>query len=572
MRPRLLMVRRVAARTSHPAVCSRYFTQTTVVRSSLRSRPRLPFLSVPTASRSAQRVRYLTTERKARIKYEVKLGIKYTAYIWVAAACVVAVQVAIMQERLERQYPTPHEWTFLTRLRFCGGNWERYTPNPEKGTSWLAVFQWIEGAVERLEDPKIDGRGLKEVDIGVDWPPGVKDISSKSEEWRRGYFETVMLYAKAAENMDGWVRDMTNNNIFPSGVAIGPSNPRPLPLPAGFQGAPREENCKLAFKTADEIYSRLLLTKGLTTRQKMEAQLAYASWLEFKGQTETANTLLEDAVKLSLPEQSSSSYQQYPVNRETWALNNAAGLPSANLLTSLTAYATFKARHGEISSAMPMLVSILRARRSLPDLDHYQPTDRAPPPPQPYAIQPDDNFVMRSIKGIIGLFSPPPYPPPPPDGTSPPPRDAKARCEEAALSLHIGEIMYTSQPSSREEGLGWTREAVDIAEEQLHSLSPSAADAPARTTCRECLATGLDNWSTMVAQLAREESAKKDAAAAGQITKRSGWLGLWGQEKEEDLSRWAAEEKVIQERQKRAARVLEELPPPNRGFSSLFSA
>ncbi|KAK4149288.1 hypothetical protein C8A00DRAFT_18995, partial [Chaetomidium leptoderma] len=165
--------------------------------------------------------------------------------------------------------------------------------------------------------------------------------------------------------------------------------------------------------------------------------------------------------------------------------------------------------------------------------------------------------------------------------TQPPPRDAHSLCQEAALSLHIGEIIYTTSPpspSSREEGLAWTREAVDVAEEQLHRLPQQVyQDSPARAACRECLATGLGNWAAMVSKLAREEKEKKkDKAGSGG---GGSWFGgLWGRQGggatkvEEEVDRWAAEEKVIEERQRRVRELLEDLKPPPRGILSFLQA
>jgi hypothetical protein len=561
MRTRLVLFRLVGTRK-----LLRTFAQSTAARTDLRGRPQLPFLSVPTTR--AGRVRYLTTERKAQLKYEIKTGIKYTGYIWIAGASLLAAWFAIVQERLERRYPTPHEWSYRTRMDLRGGNCARYEPAPGKITNWLQVAWWFETTVNRLHDPNIDGKDVK--DAPHDCPPGTKDVTAKSEEWRRGYYEAMMGYAKAAEYMDGWVLDKTRNIVFPPGTMIGPSNPYPKPLPPGFKGAPREEDCELRFDSPDTIYLRILSTPGFTNRQKIEAGLAYASWLDYKGITGPASIVFEDAVHLAASERQELPAE--PLDPKTWVLNEAAGPPSENLLTSLTAYATFRARQGDVNAALPILVSILKARRSLPS-----PTSS---PTEPSSLTTSLASQPTESKGgawalISKLFTPPPYPSPPPDGTSPPRRDAQDLCQEAALSLHIGEIMYTSSPAGREEGLGWTREAVDVAEEQLHQLPQTVyQDSPARAACRECLATGLGNWSAMVAKLAKEERAK---AAAGEAEgrKSKGWFGsLWGEgaAKVEEVDRWAAEQKVIEERQRRVKDLLEDLRPPPRGILSFLQA
>ena len=97
-------------------------------------------------------------------------------------------------------------------------------------------------------------------------------------------------------------------------------------------------------------------------------------------------------------------------------------------------------------------------------------------------------------------------------------------------------------------------------------------------TCRECLAAGLENWTMMVSRLAREEKARKEELEKNpelmNPNKKTSWWSFWGQgeHKQEDLNRWAAEEKVIAERQRRAADLLEELPTGNRGFLSFLQA
>jgi len=556
MRPRLFILRRPAKR---PSQTLRTFVQSSVVRYGARSRPQLPFLSVASGARNPQRVRYLTTERKERLKYEIKLGIKYTSYIWIAVGVLFVGCVAVSQEMLEREYPTPHEWSLLTRVRFRGGHCERDQTDPRRLTNWNRVLVWIRSAVDRLEDPEIDGNDLR--DAPSDRPPRTKDITAKSEPWRRGYYEAMMLYAKAAEHMDGWVRDKARSMLFPPGMMIGPSNPRPKPLPPGLNGPrPKEEDCELAYEAADDIYLRLISTEGLTSRQRMDARLAYASWLEFKGDTGPAAIIYQDALDSALSQRSSIPVE--PVDKKTWVLNDAAGLPSDNLLTALTAIAAFKARSGDVSTALPIFVSILKARRNLPKPDTSL--------TESLALSGEGSVNVKLVNQVVNIFKPPPYPSLPPDGAAPPVRDAKELCEEAALSLHIGEIMYASQPTSREEGLGWTREAVDIAEEQLHRLSTARKDRPARSTCRDCMATGLENWSTMVAGLAREEAAKKEAAKVQ--PKKPTWFGLWGHGEEEDLTRWVAEEKVIEERRRRSQDLVEELKPPANGLASLFTA
>ncbi|KAH6630484.1 hypothetical protein B0J18DRAFT_421278 [Chaetomium sp. MPI-SDFR-AT-0129] len=580
---RLLFLRLVGPRN-----LLRTFAQSPARRTEFRGRPQVPFLSV-TTSRGGGRVRYLTTERRAQLKYEIKTGIKYTGYIWIAGASFLAIWFAVVQERLERRYPTPHEWSYRTRMDFRGGNCARFEPEPGQITDWLQVASWFETTVNRLHDPAIDGQGVK--DARGDCPPGTKDVTEKSEEWRMGYYEVLMGFAKAAEYVDGWVLDKSRNIVFPAGTMIGPSNPFPKPLPPGFKGAPREEDCEVRFDSPDLHYLRILSTPGFTNRQKIDAGLAYASWLDFKGTTGPASLILEDTIHLAATER--PNLPSPALNPQTYTLNQSAGPPSENLLTALTAYATFHARHGNLTTALPIFVSLLRARRTTPSLSTDTPLTAALAHQTPHSLSsrryadPDRSIWSQ----LTAFFLPPAYPPPPPDGTAPPLRDSLAICQEAALSLHIGEIMFatTTVEREREEALGWTREAVDMAEEQLHRAKPqqqihhAPGDDPTRTACRECLATGLGNWTAMVSKLAREEEKKK--AGRTQKQQQPGWfsgLSLWssgnpgssngkaGEGNGDD--RWAAEAKVIQDRKKRAAELLEDLPQPPRGVFSFLQA
>lgn len=557
MRPRLIL-RRILPRNSHNPAFFRSFAHNTPFRSRPAGRPQLPFLSIPKAT-GQQRVRYLTTEKKAWIKHEVKQGLTYAILFTAAGICFIATSWALKQETLEREYPTPHEWGYLTRIYFRNARQRR--DKTEGLPDWVEIMELAESVVKRLEDPNIEGRGVR--DASHECPPGTKDVSVMPESWRRGYFESMMLYAATAQMLNGWMRDKTRDIMFPPEVIIGPSNPRPKPIRPGQASAPREEDCESVYPSADDIYVRILSTPGFTPRQKMEAALAHASWLEYNNLHGPASIMYERAVELALD----NSPTPQTIDTTTHALKEITCLPSENLLTSLTALATFQARSGNVSSALPILVSILKARKSL--------------------LLPDNSLLPASssqkpslTRSLLNLIQPPPYPAPPPDGRSPPLRDSKELCLEAALHLHIGEILYASRREGREEGLAWTRDAVDLAEEQLRKLGSDADDTlkEAKSVCRDCLSTGMENWGLMVARLAREERAKQDKDK--QTSDGSGgggsWFGLWGQGevKAEDVDRWAAEERVIEERQRRAAELLEDLEPPRKlfDFLSIFKA
>lgn len=115
---------------------------------------------------------------------------------------------------------------------------------------------------------------------------------------------------------------------------------------------------------------------------------------------------------------------------------------------------------------------------------------------------------------------------------------------------YVGEILYASNPSktSREDGLAWTREAVDIAEAELRAKN---VNPKAKETCKQCLEVGLQNWLTMIGKMAAEE--KKTPAV-----KVGGWLGFGGEQPKDAVGRWESEEQVIKERFRRVKDIFEE--------------
>lgn len=580
---RRVVVVRPTTKASRPSANRLFFTRHSSL--AFRNRPQLPFLSVPLA-RNLQ-FRYLTTERKRWLTYEVFLGFKYIVYTWAIGAFLLIAYFCILLEWLDRQYPSPDEWGFITRLRFRLTRW-----GPDRGDStepnWVQVGELAKNVLDRLEDPSVDGAGLQELVEGGIYMDGVGksgyDVTAKSEPWRRGYYEVLMWCAKAAELLDDHMLDGKRRLVFPADQVRGPSNPNPRPIPAGSPSAPHEEDCEPFFEPPEHFYMRILTTRGFTSKQKMDAALAHAAWLDFKGLPEASEKMCEWAVQLAAEGRPADAL---PYDPKTHTIRDDAGPPSANLLTALTALAVHKARDADVAAALPMLVSILRARRALPATAAER--RRLLLGPEASAADPEIEALLARADGAGGaearpsswfdtvrrLVSPPAYPPPPDDGQAPPLRGPAARCEEAGLDLYIGEIIFASaggkkSASAREEGVAWTHEAVDLAEEELRELDDSRrngeADAAARKVCRECLDTGLGNWSKMVARLAREE---RERAAA---PKSSGWFGFWGQRPQE-AGRWAAEEKLVQERTRNAKDLLDDLAPPRQsGLGSLFWA
>jgi len=559
---------------------NRFFTQLP------RSRPQLPFLSQP---KPIRQVRFLTTERKEWLKGELRRAGKYTVVLWTASALLLTMAFGAQQEWLERKFPSPHEWSWVTRKNFRSARWNELhgdedSPGP---VDWALTGGAYRDLLKRLEDPELDGAELEEQDDGGILVEGIGrtgfDITKKPEPWRRGYHEVLMGAARAAEHLDGWVRDRTRNVAFPANVVIGPSNPNPRPVPPGAQSAPREEDCEPAFEPPETYYMRVLTTLGFTERQKLEAALGYASWLDYKGTPQAAEAMYKWALDIAT---SSAPNPSSLIDMHTGQILPTAGPISSNILTATTALAIHHARTANLNLALPLFLSVLRARRQLPT---DKPTMRSTLTSDPDDEATTASGLINQLRSLtISILAPPKYPPPLPDGTTPPPRDAKERCEEAALMTYIGEILYASNTSTsgREEGLAWTREAVDIAEEELRGRRTNG-NKEAKATCQQCLGTGLGNWGKMVARLAREEMERRkeveEAKLAKSAGKTGGWLGFGAgpgpeighdakeQQKENQqersaagsaeapsgpMGRWEAEELVVQERMRRARDVL----------------
>lgn len=118
---------------------------------------------------------------------------------------------------------------------------------------------------------------------------------------------------------------------------------------------------------------------------------------------------------------------------------------------------------------------------------------------------------------------------------------------------YIGEILYAS--SSRDLGLAWTRDAVEMAESTMLDLR-NAEDPSTRTRCAQCLKVGLENWKTMVSSLVAR--ARKEEQESFDKAQRA-WFGgdSAAKAKAEELRRWKAEEAILEDRIRRLFPLLE---------------
>ena len=593
---------------SHP----RPFTQNSqlLLISPTSPRPQLPFLYSPSntfASRNVTRKRFqlqlsrlLTTERKTYIKEQAWAAAKYSIYGWTAIALVTIILFGIENERLERKFPSPTEWSWVSRWLYRSTRGDELPQTHGSGlVDWAKTGQSYRQLLERLEDTESDGKGIQPL-LGADgdiYMVGVGktgfDISSKSEPWRRGYCECLMGAARAAEHLDSWVRDKTRNLAFPPEVVIGPSNPYPKPVPYGAKPAPLEENCEPAFECPEHYYMKVLTSHGFSTRQRLNAALAYADWLEFKGLPSSAEDMYDWALDIAmgaLPLDVNNV-----VDTKTGVINEQATYITPNILLATTALARHHAQNQNLSTALPIFLSVLRAQRNLASSLSNSDTSVSQDP-----LDREASVLSLLASFARSLLIVPPYPDPPPSGDIPTTRNPTTTCEEAATMAHIGEILFASSnvPSSiishhtslstfasnatfaQSSGLAWTRESVALAERTLHSLSSTRGSSPsssrpstipplslrrqklipdsttARQRCTECLLSSMQNWKLMVAHLQEQEATKQGTLQRGG-GRKWGWFWTGGSPEVEE-GRWEREAEMVKVKSREVGRLVKD--------------
>lgn len=419
--------------------------------------------------------------------------------------------MGILSERQERAFPSPHEWSLYTRFRFRRGKWWEIPENNEDigFPNYGRLYAEYEHALKRLENPAKDGAGIVEQEEGGMTVPGVGktgfDLTAKSEEWRQGYWEVLMGMGQAAERMDGWVTDKWHRSCWGPDFVASPSNPRPKVPPPGMALPPDPDKQIPVTEPPEVFYVKVLTSKGFTTHQRLSAALAYADWLSFKKLTSSAEDMYRWALDIAIsglptPDPSTT------IDRNTAIIPSTAPKDTItpNLIYAATNLATHFASVGNVSSALPIFVSVLRARRS---------ADPAPPsPPEPK--------VDSSLLGTLSsLLQEPPYPPLPPTGDEPLLRKEEDQCEEAAVMNYIGEILFATatSDSERQQGLHWVRDAVSTAKSAQFN-EKIIKDSNRKKKCQECEEVGLESWGKIMTYLSAEAKEKRDHAKSGGIT------------------------------------------------------
>lgn len=479
------------------------------------ARPQLPFLypsGQHLSNGQLQRLFSISANHKKFIKETAKLSVRYSILIFLLTSCFSIASLGILSEQQERAFPSPHEWSLITRFRFRRGKWWQVPENNEEEgfPNWARVYSELEYALNRLENPDKDGAGLVEQEEGGILVPGVGktgfDISAKSDEWRQGYYEVLMGMASAAERLDGWVTDKWRRNVWAPEFVPSATNPRPKAVLPGMPEVPDEEHRVPAAEAPESFYLKIITSKGFTTYQRLSAALGYADWLSFRKLPDSAEEMYRWALDIAISGLPTSEPSAV-IDRETGVLASTAPKNSItpNVVYAATNLAIFFAEQRRIASALPIFVSLLRARIGAEEA--RRPT---------IAPQKDSSLVGT----LVSLLREPDYPPVPPSGDEPLLRKESDRCEEAALKNYIGEILFATAGSSstqRQQGLSWVRDGVSTSK-IAQSLNAIRTNDDLRKKCEKCEEVGLESWGKIMTYLAAEAREKRDKAKNGGLS------------------------------------------------------
>jgi len=531
-------------------------------------RPQLPFLhplahaqSVAGASNIG---RFISTETKVRWWTQTKGALRIATVFWSVVALLSVVAAGLRQTKIENDNPTPREWSFWSRWHLRSAHWyadEEEAKAARVITDWNAVGWYFRKLLERLEDEKLDGKNLLQGETLVE---GIGrtglDISMKSEPWRRGYFQALMGAGRVAEHLEGMARKKGDERgpLYSWETIPGPSNPRPRPPPwdrkRKNQTVPNEDECEDAFPEPEVYYMKILTTKGFDNGQRLDAALAYADWCDFKGLSGTAGNMYDWALDIAVSGLPSTAGNVIDI--KTGVINNGKDeFVTQNLFRATTALAVHHARSGNVMDALPIFLSVLRARKSLP------------PATMPSSTLGKSTHgssdVGAYIEGIKNVFFDTPYPPPPPSGDTRPSHTLKEACEEVGLMIYIGEILFATSASEREKGLSWTRDSVEAAEAVMWVMDEQEQNT-GRERCRECLQTGLSNWKDMTAQMSRLAAQRKQEAenSAGFLGTGLGKASAVEKARKE-VERWREEQSQIELRKQKTVSLTAPRQTPN---------
>ncbi|EXJ68070.1 uncharacterized protein A1O5_08685 [Cladophialophora psammophila CBS 110553] len=541
-------------------------------------RPQLPFLyPFPRGNTLQTHVgRFISTERKQRWREQFWRYVRINAYLWPAALLLTVLSMGMVHTKLERDYPTPGDWSFWSRWWMREAKFTELAEGAKLNqilTDWAKAGQLYLSVLERLESEKLDGQFLiKNAEIEsstVDKSEGF-DVSAKSEQWRRGYHEALMGAARVAEHLEGLCKlkgDVRGGRVYPRESIPAPDNPRPKPLPysrrQGHVTPPTLEEVEDAFPPPHVFYEKILNTIGFDTRQRLDAALAYADWCDFKANDRTAEDLYVKASEIAQSGLPAGTADVVDVQTGI-ILKGREDAVSDNILRACTAFGVHHVRGENVKNALPVFLSVLRARKTLP----ASPLGPAIGPSK-VKLAEEGEGLLAYVYALKDLLVERPYPPPPPTGNERPYHTLKEACEEVGLMTYIGEILFATSASERAKGLSWTRDSVEAAEAIMWVMDEQK-ERDGRERCRECLETGLQNWKAMSQQMARL-AAKKEQ----EIERSKGLFGLGLGTKQQlekarnERRRWDEESLQVELRRQKTLPLLQEpLQPISGGWMS----
>jgi hypothetical protein len=181
--------------------------------------------------------------------------------------CVYIIYYFIREEKAERDYPTPPEWNWRSRHMLRDAH--SWADPAYKGTVYPKTLEVCRNLLLWFERPEGGGEKIprlteqEDPDLLVPWEFIPHDLSAMSEEWRRGYYETMMLAAKAAEYCEGWMRDVYSNNISAPPVRHWAIKPATAADPSRRPRSPARGGLRACLSASGPVLSEDLCDKGL---------------------------------------------------------------------------------------------------------------------------------------------------------------------------------------------------------------------------------------------------------------------------------------------------------------------
>ena len=439
------------------------------------------------------------------------------------------------QEKLERKYPTPEEWNMGLRstVRDCSRLQHESLGHVPWGKIAVELGKTI-AVLEGSESGKVAQGRNPIFSMDFDLEKKGLDVQAKSTEWRDGYYDCLMTLGKALENVEDYVTDPKQDVTLHPAFIQSPTGDETEELPGKKFKAPDMVDCKRAFISATDVYFRIMTTDGLSTKQKVDAAIASADYATQKGELSSAENLYREALQFA----AIGAAAPEAVDLKTGVIRSNALIVTPNITNASMALGTFLASHGNVASAMPIFLSILRASRDAP------------------IAAPKPSTVRTKSAELYSFFSPMPRVPRS-TGNETLKRTPVSYCNDSRVMNNVGEILF-ARGTSRDEhlaGIKWTRDGIEAAD-KIKEVSVGQVTRADRMRCLRCAEVGLTNLARMTNQMAEEAEKREEEEA------KSGFVGrLLGSEKRrrrdaEERALWLAQKdsawqergKLLQER------------------------